>query len=155
MIDEFSKELVAIGKTLACHAFGRANGLSCLLRKREVHGTVFVAEETGGGECLELLLFADAFEALADVDEGRHNMVVRAQHASYPRAEVRARNSLGRDVASVPVILVARVKDASEIRLHRRANQGAAIHHAGDVLKAGADLDVINYRVDRGEGAEN
>jgi len=121
-VDEPAELAVAVHEAPGVHALGRAHGGGGLLGEREVHRPVFAAEESGGGEGLELLAFADAFEALADVDEGRHDRIARTEHAGHPGADVRAGDGLRRDVTGVPVELVTRVQDAAEVGLHRRTD---------------------------------
>ena len=41
----------------------------------------------------------------------------------------------------MPVILMARVQDVAQVRLHVRADQSAAIHDLGDGFQALRDLD--------------
>ena len=105
-VDEATELAVAVHEATGVHALGRAHGGGGLFRERQVHRAVFAAEETGGGEGLELFAFADAFEALADVDEGRHDRITRTEHAGHPGADVRAGDRLRRDVAGVPMELV-------------------------------------------------
>src|SRR5256885_1191937 len=69
------------------------------VRERQVERAVLAAEKAGRGERLQLLRLADAFEALADVDERRDRRVLRAEHLGDPRAEVRRGHGLRRDVA--------------------------------------------------------
>ena len=54
-------------------------------------------------------------------------------------------------VARVPMVLVPRMQDATQVRLHRGTNQCTAIHDTGDVLQPGANLDVIYDGIDRGK----
>ena len=103
----------------------------------------------------EFLLLADPFEALADVDERRHNRVLGPQDLGHPCSDVRGGDGEGRDVAGVPVILVAGVEDVSEVRLHGRADEGAVVHDLGDVFHAFADLDAVHRGVDGREGAQD
>ena len=60
-----------LAKRLALHALGRPDRLRRLFGIRQVHRPELAAEEAGGGEGLQLLLLADPFQPLADVDERR------------------------------------------------------------------------------------
>ena len=105
-VNEATELAVAIHETPGIHALRRAHGGGGLLGERQVHRAVFTAKETGGGEGLQLLAFADPFEALADVDEGGHHRIARAEHAGHPGTDVRTGDRLRRDVAGVPMELV-------------------------------------------------
>ena len=66
---------------------------------------------------------------------GGHRRVARPEHAGHPRPDVRRGDRLRRHVAGVPVVLMPRVQDVAQVRLHVRADQRAAVHHLGDVLQ--------------------
>jgi len=155
LIDEAAVELVAIGEALRRHALGRLHGLGGFFGKGEIHGPILAAEKSGGGEGFEFFFLSDALETLADVDERRHHRIVRTQHPRHPRAEVRAGDRLRRHVAGVPVILMPRMQDAAEIGLHRRADEGAAIHDLRDVFHALTNVYSIHRSRDRGEGRKD
>jgi hypothetical protein len=155
LIDEFAEKAVAIGETVRVHALRRLHGLRGFFGKGQVHGAELAAEESGGGEGLQLLAFAHAFKTLADVDEGGHHLVARAEHLGHPGADMRTGDRLRRHIAGVPVILMTRVQNAAEVRLHGAADERAAIHHLRDVFEPLADFDAIDARVDRREGAEH
>ena len=61
-----------------------------------------------------------ALHRLADGDERRHVRVLRAERLRDHRADVRHRHRLRRDVAGVPVVLMARVQDEAEVGRHER-----------------------------------
>ena len=103
--------------------FGGRTAATASVGIGEVERAVLAAEEAAGGERLQLLRLADAFEALADVDERRDGGVVRAADLRDPRAEVRAGDRLRRDVAGVPVVLVPRVQDVAQVGDDVRADQ--------------------------------
>ncbi len=71
------------------------------------------------------------------------------------RADVRGGDGLRRHVSGVPVVLVARVEDGAEVRLHVRADERGAVHHLGDLIEAGADFHAIKRRVDGRKSAED
>ena len=154
-VDEPAELAVAVNETTGIHTLGRTHGGGGFLRERQVHRTIFAAEETSGGEGLQLLAFADAFEALADVDKGRHHRIARTEHAGHPGADMRAGDGLRRHVTGVPMELVARVQDAAEVGLHRRTDQRRAVHDLCDVLESLADADAIHRGRDRRESAEH
>jgi hypothetical protein len=47
------------------------------------------------------------------------------------------------------------VQDEPEIRRHERAHDGAAVHHAGDLLEPFGELDMVDGRRNRGKRAED
>ena len=155
LIDELAEEAVAIGEARGVHALRRLHRCRGFFGEGQVHGAELAAEEAGGGEGFQFLALADAFEALADVDEGGHDRIARAEHLGHPRAKVRRGDGLRRDVAGVPMVLVAAVQDASEIGLNGAADQCGAIHDLRDVFETGADLKTVDGGVDGGEGAEH
>ena len=112
------------------HAARRAHALGRLVRERDVEGPILAAQEAGGVEGLELLAFAHV-EALADVDERRHGRVQRAERAGDDGAQVRRRDRLRRRIAGMPLILVPRVQDETQVAGGVGADQRAAIHHSG------------------------
>ena len=59
---------------------------------------------------------------------------------------MRCGHGLGRHVACVPVILVARVKNVAQVGHDVRTDQGCPIHHLGDILESFRDLDVVDGR---------
>ena len=69
-----------------------------------------------------VLTFAE-IEPLADINEGRHGGIARAERASDDRAEMRSGHGLRRHVAGVPVILMPRVEDVAEIGDDMRADE--------------------------------
>ena len=154
-VDEPAELAITVHETTRIHALGRTHGGGGFLGERQVHRTIFAAKESGGGEGLEFLTLADAFEALADVDEGGHHRIARAEHAGHPGADVRAGDGLRRDIAGMPMELVTRMQDAAEVGLHRRTDQRAAVHDPRDVLESFADADAVDRRRDRREGAEH
>src|SRR5439155_15562586 len=92
-------------------------------------------------------------EALADVDEGRHSRVQRAERAGDDGADVRRGYGLGRCVSGVPLILMARVKNETEVPGRVTANQGSAVHHARNFFQPGGEFDVIDSGINRRESA--
>ena len=64
--------------------------------------------------------------------------------------DMRHRNGLRRNVAGVPVILMARVQDEAEIRRLEGSDQRAAVHDSRDALETLRDLDVVDGGVDAG-----
>ena len=53
-----------------------------MLGKRQIHRAEFAAKESARRECFQLFLFADTFQALADIDEGRHDGIRRTKHCA-------------------------------------------------------------------------
>ena len=93
----------------------------------KVHRSEFGSKKACGGESLDLLGFAHAFDALSDVDERWHHGIAWAKNLGHPCTDVWACDGLGGHVTGVPMILVARVEDASEVGLEVASNEGAAI----------------------------
>ena len=76
---------------------------------------MLAAQEAGGVKRLHRVAFAADFQVLADVDERRNLRIARPQRARDHRAHVRRGHRLRRRVAGVPVKLMARVQDESQI----------------------------------------
>ena len=57
--------------------------------------------------------------------------LIGPEHAGHPRADVRRGHRLRRHVARVPMILMPRMQNVAQVGQHVRANQRAAVHHAG------------------------
>ena len=146
--------LVAIGKPARLHPLRRSDGERRLLREGEIHRPELAPEEAGGGEGLDLLVLADPFQTLADVDKRRHGGIARPEDARHPGADVRAGDRLRRHVAGVPVILMARVEDAPQVGLNVRADERAAIEDARDPFEPLADLHAVDRGGDRRKGAD-
>ncbi len=100
---------------------------------------------------LELFLFANTFQSLTDVNESRHGWIPGPQQPCHPGPDVRSSDRLRRDVTGVPMILMTRMQDVTEVGLNVRADHRPAIQDLRDVLEAGSDLDVVNNRVDSGK----
>ena len=81
---------------------------------RDDEGPIFAAEETGGVKCLQFLAFT-IIEALADVDEGGYRRVQRAKGSRNDGAEMRRSHGLRGRVPRMPLILVARVQNETQI----------------------------------------
>ena len=58
------------------------------------------------------------------------------------RAEMRRRDRLRRRIARVPLKLMARMENESQIARRVAANQRAAVHHRGELLQPLRELDV-------------
>src|SRR5882724_1242407 len=108
---QFFEALLAILEALGGHPFGWADRGHGVERIRNVERAILAAQEAGRRERLQLLLLADAFEPLADVDERWDGRVVRPAHPSDPRADVWSGHGLGRHIARMPVILMPRVQN--------------------------------------------
>ena len=152
--DELLEVLVAIGKPARFHPLRRPDGERRLLGEGEIHRAKLAPEEAGRGEGLDLLVLADPFQTLADVDKRRHGGIARPEDARHPGADVRAGDRLRRHVAGVPVILMARVEDAPQVGLNVRADERAAIEDARDPFEPRADLHAVDRGGDRRKGAD-
>ena len=146
---------VAVGKAPRFHALGRLDRLDRMFGVGQVHGPVFGPEKSTCRERLQLLLFSHSLEALSDINERRNNLVLRTEHLGHPGAQVRSRHGQGRDVSGMPMVLVAGMKDGTEVRLEGRADERSAVHHLSDVLQALGDLQPVHVGVDRGKGAQD
>ena len=147
-------KLVPVFESGWAHSRRRTNRIGGLFRIRNVERTVFTPQEPRGRERLEFLAFAQV-EALADVDERRHCLILRPQRARDDRADVRRRHGLRRRVTCVPLVLVPRMENEPKVARCVAANQRAAVHHAGDPFQTGGKLDVIDGRVNRRKRAEH
>ena len=152
--DELLEVLVAIGKPARLHPLRRPDGKRRFLGEGEIHRAELAPEEAGGGEGLDLFVLADPLEPLTDVDKCRHGGIARPEDACHPGADVGAGDRLRRDVAGVPVILMARVEDAAEIGLHMRADERATIEDTRNPFEPLADLHAVDRGGDRREGAD-
>ena len=47
------------------------------------------------------------------------------------------------------------MQDAAEIRLHGGADEGGAVHHAGDLLQSLTDLETVDRGVNRGKRTQH
>jgi hypothetical protein len=94
-------------------------------------------------------------EVLADRNKRRHSGILRTERSRNHRSDVRHCHRLRRNVAGVPVILVARVENVSEIGRLESSDDRAAIHDACDTLETLRDLDVIGGRVDGRKRAQH
>ena len=122
LVDELAIGLFAAGEPFAGHAFGGSHGGHRIERIGDVERAVFAAEEAGGRERLELLDFPVTFQPLADVDERRDRRVSRTADLGDPRADVRRGHGLRRNISGVPVILVPRMQDISQVGDNVRAD---------------------------------
>ena len=104
-------------------------------------------------EGLQFLAFPQV-EPLANVDKGRHGGVAGPERPGNDRADVGRGDRLRGRVARVPLVLMARMLNETEIARSIGADQRGAVHHAGDVLQAGGELDTVHHRVDLREGAQ-
>src|SRR5438132_4076540 len=132
--EELLVKLVPVLETRRAHSRRRTHGVGGLFGKGNVERPELAAQETGGREGLEFLAFAQV-EALADVDEGRHRLIERAERSGDDRTEVRRGGGLRRGVTGVPLVLVPRVKDESQITGGVASNQSAAVDDARDLLQ--------------------
>src|SRR5207249_5091806 len=96
--------------------------------------TELAAKETRRRERFELLAFAQV-EALADIDECRHRRIERTEGARDDRAEVWRGHGLRRRITGVPLVLVPRVKNETQVARSVTADQCSPIHHAADLLQ--------------------
>src|SRR4051812_38456448 len=79
----------------------------------------------------------------------------RPQSAREESAHMRYKQRLGRSVPGVPMVLMLRMQDMTQIADTVCTNQRSAIHHLRYPLQSFGDLDVIDCRIDRIEGAED
>ena len=110
------EQLAAAPEPLVAQLLRRPHGGRGVLRIDDQERTVIGAQESGGVERLERRDLARAFDRLPDRDERRHVRVLRPERPRDDRADVRHRHRLRRDVARVPVVLMARVQDEPEVR---------------------------------------
>ncbi len=148
-------ELAAAGEARGAELGGRANGGGGILGVCDEEGAVLGAEEAGGVKGFERGAFGADFEILADGDEGRHGGVAGAEGFGDHGADVGHGDGLRRNVAGVPVVLMAGVKDEAEVGGLEGADDRAAIDDFADALEAGGKLDGIDGGIDLREGAED
>src|SRR5437899_1022564 len=130
---QLAQKFVAILKPAGSHPPWRAHSVSRLLGKWNDERPEFAPQKPGRMKRLEFLAFA-IVKALADVDERRDRGIERPERAGDHRAEMRRGDRLRRGVAGVPLILVARVEDKTQVARRVGADQRASIHYARHVL---------------------
>ena len=122
--------------------------------ERHVERTELTAQESGRSEGLEFLALAD-IQTLTNIDEGRHCGVLRPQCARHHTSDVRAGDRLRRGVSRVPVELMPRMENETQIAGRVSPDEGAAIHHLGHLLQSLADPNAIHGRRNGREGRED
>ena len=55
----------------------------------------------------------------------------------------------------MPVVLMSRMQNASQVGLEVRANQRGTIHHAANLFESFTNLDVVDGSIDRLKGAHH
>ena len=155
LIDQFFVQRISVLKPCALHTLRGANRLSCFRRVRQDHGPVLASKKSRGGECLQFFRFPYSLQTLSDGDERRNHWIERPKHFGHPCTQVRACDGLRRDVASMPMVLVTRMKDTAKIRQYMRTDQCSAIHDLSDIFKPGRNLDRIDYSIDGRKRAFN
>ena len=96
---------------------------------------MFRPEKPGGVKRLHRCALGADFHVLTDADERGNRRIPRSERSRYHRAQVRHRERLRRHVAGVPVVLMPRVENESEVRGLKCPDERAAIDHAGDALE--------------------
>src|ERR1039458_730239 len=115
------------------HSRRRGEALPRLLGICDDEWSMLAAKKTSGVECLQFLPLSQ-IKPLPNVDESRHGGVSGAEGPCDHRADVGRGNRLGRSVAGVPLVLMARMQNETEIARRVRPDQCGAVHHARDVL---------------------
>jgi len=154
LVNEFAIKGVAVFEARWAHASGRADALSGFFRIGDNEWTVFAAEKACGVEGFEFLTFAE-IEALTDIDECGNSGMPRPERSGNHGADMGRGDCLRRGIAGMPLILVAGMKNETEISGGVGADERGAIHHAGDIFEALSKFDVIDVRVDLRKGGED
>ena len=81
--------------------------------------------------------------------------MISAARMGDPRADMRGGHRERWFVAGMPVVLVSRVEDVSEVSAYLRTDQRAAIHHFCHVFEPLAHLDVVDDCINRRERAQH
>ena len=152
--EQFAVKFFPISKTAGAHSRRRPHRIRRLLRKSDVERTVLAPEKSRRRERLQLFAFTE-IETLADVNKRRHRRIERPERAGHPRADVRRRDRLRRHVARVPIKLVPRVQNKSEVRRLHAADQRPAIHHVREMFQPCRETHTIDVRRNRGKRAQN
>ena len=142
-------------KTRGRHSLGRPHGRDRLVGIRQHKRAELGSQKTRRMKRLELFLFANTFQSLSDVNECRHGWIPGPQQTRHPGPDVRSSDRLRRDVTCVPMILMTRMQDVTEVGLDVRADHRPAIKDLRDVLEAGSDFDVVDNRVDSGKSRDD
>src|ERR1051326_1339882 len=148
LFNEFAIKGIAMFEARGTHPLGRAHAFRRFLGVRNDERSVFAAQKTGRVEGLQFFAFTE-IKALADVNKSGNRRISGTEGTSDHGAGV------WRGVGGVPLILVPRVENETEIASGIGTNQRGAVHHAGDIFKALREFDVVHDRVDLREGAED
>ena len=147
-------EFVPVGKPAGRHSLRRTHRLRGILRIWDIERTVFAAQKARGGKRLQFLAFAE-IEALSDIDKRRNGRIPRPEGTRHERTDVRRCDRLRRDVAGVPVILVARVQNEAEVRGLRGPDERATVHDLRHFFEPLREPDAIDTRRDAREGGKH
>src|SRR5688572_1820064 len=148
---ELFVEFVAILEPSRRHSLGRTHCSSGVLWVWDVEGPGFAAQKTRGGERLQLFAFPK-IEALTNVDEGWDCRIEGSECARDECTEMRAVHTLRRRVARVPLELVPRVQNESEIACGVTTDECSPIHDRSHLFQTRGKLDAIHRGIDGREG---
>src|SRR5436190_19361143 len=113
------------------HACRRTDSFDRFFRVGDQKRTVFTAQETGCMESFEFLAFTQ-IKPLPNINESRHGRILWTQCPRDDRANMRRGRCLRRCISSVPLVLMSRMQNETEITGRVRSDQGGAIHHLCD-----------------------
>ena len=142
-LQQTSIKPVPVLETRGAHALRRRDHILGRIGERHVKGTKLTAQKPGRGEGLEFFTLTN-IQALADVNESRHCGVLWAKGTGHHRPDVRTCDRLRWRVAGMPVKLMPRVEDESQITRRISTDQGAAIHHLSHLLQPLTQANTIH-----------
>ena len=105
--------LITVRKSSRFHSLGRLDRFDGLFGVGQIHRSKFRTEESSGGESLKFLFFSDSFKSLADIDEGRNDLVLWTEHFGHPCTQMWGGHGDRRNITGMPVVLVAGVENRS------------------------------------------
>jgi hypothetical protein len=146
--DKLLEKTIAVFEAARLHVLGGPHGAGRVLRYRQIERTVLAAKKACRGESFELFRLAVAFDLLPDIDERRNHRISRSQNFGHPRADMRGRDRLRGDVARVPMVLMTRMQDMSQIGQHVGTDRYRwSLRYPDEAVEIIAD-----YRLRSGEG---
>ena len=134
-LNHFTPSSHACFKALWCHALWWPDRVRGFHGEWYIKGAIFPTKEARSGKGFQLFGFAMPFEFLTDVDKSRNRWVALAKHLCHPRADVGCSNSLRWYIPCMPMILVPRMQNGTEVGHAMRTNNGSPIHHLCDIFQ--------------------
>src|SRR5207248_1593782 len=97
--------------------------------------SIFTAEESRGMKRFQFLAFAQV-EALADINKRWHGRITRPERSRDHRTDMRRGHRLRWRITCVPLVLVTRVQNETQVAGGIRADQRRAVHHPRNLFQS-------------------